>query len=61
MPTTVSCRIHLGVHNPDMLDVARHDGGNQRGGKGAICVRALGCGRTFAIMGSEENDFPHRW
>ena len=63
-PTTVSSRIHLVVscsQSWTCWTLLSAYGGNQRGGKGAIYVRGLGGGRTFASMGSEGSDFPHRW
>ena len=40
---------------------SRHDGGNKRGRKKACNICGLGCGRTFASMGTEETYLPHGW
>ena len=56
-PTAVLCRTHQTSELftiLDTLDIARHDGGNQRGGKGAGYIRSLGGGRTLTSLGRKK-------
>ena len=59
-PLLFSCRTHRARSCSPSWTCSRHDGGSQRGGKGAGYMR-LGGGRTLASMETEEGDLPHRW